>query len=224
MAGLKLKKVLLYALVILLVLYSLFFIGWNVHTLGNYTETEDGGTIPLNPKLADPCGTSENAFGSYQPIRFRINQDSGDYLYCSWKFKNDVCRFAAGVLGIATAVVAAIGMWKFQKMYLWTAIAACGVLALLFILITYWDASDVAESRSWCSHGMSGVKWRHGRPSIFCNYTPYIITTVLDGFSILLWAGTGALLYIYMEKWMLKIKFISRDRSAYSGIIQEWEG
>lgn len=37
-------------------------------------------------------------------------------------------------------------------------------------------------------------------------------------------AGTGALLYIYMEKWMLKIKFISRDRSAYSGIIQEWEG
>ena len=95
MAGLKLKKVLLYALVILLVvsiallfkrcslrlqLYSLFFIGWNVHTLGNYTETEDGGTIPLNPKLADPCGTSENAFGSYQPIRFRINQDSGDVL------------------------------------------------------------------------------------------------------------------------------------------------
>ena len=95
MAGLKLKKVLLYALVILLVvsiallfkrcslrlqLYSLFFIGWNVHTLGNYTETEDGGTIPLNPKLADPCGTSENAFGSYQPIRFRINQDSGDVI------------------------------------------------------------------------------------------------------------------------------------------------
>jgi len=174
------------------------------------TETEHYGFNKLNTDCTDLP----------HPLRY-MNLTEKDapqrYEYCSWKSKLTVWRSVSMVfLTIAAGVLLGFlskrspandsaAIWQDPKNVLRALLLPAGACGINMFLLMAFDAAAINQSQDYCSNL---ARDHH----ILCDYTPFVLTAMLDMLLMIFWGLTTLFIFIrQLKKFRTYMQFQDED-------------
>jgi len=147
-----------------------------------------------------------------RPMRYKLNSQDDNprrYEYCSWRTNITYWRsFSMIILLIGAAVLMGIlvkrspandsaAIWQDPKNVLRALLIPSGIMGINMFLLMCFDASAVNMSQNWCNDLQSSLA---DTTPITCDYTPFVLTVVLDFLLFFFWGITVLLIFVRQLK------------------------
>jgi len=147
-----------------------------------------------------------------RPMRYMYQSQSNQtlrYEYCSWRTNITYWRSVSMVLLLIGAAVLmgilvkrspandSAAIWQDPKNVLRVLLAPAGVMGINMFLLMCFDASAVNMSQQWCNDLQVTME---SKDPVTCDYTPFVLTVILDFLLFFFWGITILLIFIRQLK------------------------
>jgi len=199
------KKFAVYAIHVVVILISLIVVGLS------FTQLSSQETTSSNLSLWDKqmnhtatCKDTDSDWVEYRPIKLKYTFDS-QYLICPWREEFSALRIVAHSLSVLVAIFTIVFVLvKRHQLAFWILLALSLFNLVLLGYSAYRDVTYVYKSREFCENNkgtwQNDNKMNPKKEEITCAYDLYILTAIVNMFSIL-WVPAVVLTFLYTKVW-----------------------
>jgi len=133
-----------------------------------------------------------------RPLKITIGDN---FIICGWPASHSALRIVLSMLSFFYLAVPGWGLWKKQKMAVWTLVFVGASVAFIYFIAMCMDSNSVRSSQEWCSSDMPDLSMSGPSQPVVCdNYTSYVITAVVDAGCMISWAVTAFAAFYHVRK------------------------